>query len=46
MDIILHNETSLLGKFYMHQENNVPFMIKKVNFEFCPWTRLAHSKKH
>ena len=25
---------SLLGKFYMHQENNAPFMIKNVNFTF------------
>ena len=34
MDTISHNETSLLGKFYMHQENNPPFMTKNVNFAF------------
>ena len=28
MDTTLHCETYLLGKFYMHQENNVPFMTK------------------
>ena len=32
MDMIPHSETSLLGKFYMHQENNMPSMAKKVNF--------------
>ena len=28
MDTTLHCETYLLGKFYMHQENNAPFMTK------------------
>ena len=32
MDAISHSEASLLGKFYMHQENNAPFMTKNVNF--------------
>ena len=45
MDTISHNETSLLRKFYMHQENNAPFVTKNVNFEFFPWTLLGHSKK-
>ena len=35
----------LLGKFYIHQEDNVLFMTKKVNFAFFPWTLLGHSKK-
>ena len=34
MDVISHSETSLLGKFNMHQENNAPFMTKNVNFAF------------
>ena len=45
MDTVSHGETSLLGKFYMHQENNAPFMTKNVNFAFFPWTLLGHSKK-
>ena len=45
MDTISHSETSLLGKSYMHQENNAPFMTKNVDFAFFPWTLLAHSKK-
>ena len=43
MDTILHNETSFLGKFYIHQENNAPFMIK--NSIFFPWKLLGLSKK-
>ena len=46
MDMILHSETILLGKFYMHKENNAPFMTKNVKFAFFPWTLLGHSKKH
>ena len=38
-------ETSLLGKFYM-QENNAPFITKNVNFLFLPWKLLGHSKKN
>ena len=34
MDTIPHSETSLLGKVYMYQENNAPFMTKNVNFAF------------
>ena len=45
MDTISHSETSLLGRFYMHQENNEPFMTKNVNFAFFAWTILGHSKK-
>ena len=45
MDTNSHSETSLLGKFNMHQENNAPFMTKNVNFAFFPWTLLGHSKK-
>ena len=45
--MISHSETSFLRKFYMHQENNVPFMTKKVNFAFFfPWTLLGTLKKH
>ena len=44
-DTISQNETSLHGKFYMHQENNAPFIIKNVNFAFFPWTHLGHFKK-
>ena len=43
--MISHSETSLLGKFYMHQENNAPFMTKNVNFAFFPWTLLGNSEK-
>ena len=43
--MILHCETSLLGKFYMHQENNLPFMTKNVNFAVFPWALLGHSEK-
>ena len=46
MDTISNSDTSLLRKFYMHQEKNVPFMIKKVNLTFFPWAHLGHSKKH
>ena len=46
MDMISHSETSLLGKFTKHQENNAPFMTKNVNSAFFPWTLLGHSKKH
>ena len=46
MDTISHGETSLLGKFDMHQENNAPLIAKNVNFEFFPWTHLGHSKKN
>ena len=46
MDTISHSETSLLGKFYMHQDNNVPFMTKNLNFAFFPWALLGHSKKN
>ena len=45
MDTISHSETSLLGKFYMHQENSAPLMTKNVNFAFFPWILLGHSKK-
>ena len=34
MHIISHSETSLLGKNYMHQENNALFMAANVNFAF------------
>ena len=34
MDTISHSETSLLGKFYMRQDNIVPFMTKNINFAF------------
>ena len=43
MDTISH--TSLVGKFYIHQENNTLFMTKNVNFAFFPWTLLGYSKK-
>ena len=46
MDAISHSETSLLGKFYMHQENNAPFMTKNANFAYFPWTLLGHFKKN
>ena len=46
MDTISHNETSFVTKFYMREENNVPFMTKNVNFAFFPWTLLGHSKKN
>ena len=46
MDMIPHSETSLLGKVYMYQENNAPFLTKNVNFAFFQWTLLGHSKKH
>ena len=39
MDMISRSEVSLLGKFYMHQEN--VFYDKKVNFAFFPWTLLG-----
>ena len=45
MGTISHSETSLLGKFYTHRENNAPFMTKNVNFIFFPWTPLRDSKK-
>ena len=45
MDAISHNDTSPLGKLYMHEENNAPFMAKKENFAFFPWTLLGHAKK-
>ena len=45
MDTISHSETSLLAKFYIHQQNNAPFMTKNVNFAFFPWTHLGHSKE-
>ena len=45
MDKISTRETSVLGKFYMDQEHNAPFMTKIVNFAFFPWTLLGHSKK-
>ena len=34
MDTISHSETSLLGKLYMHQENNASFMTKNEDFAF------------
>ena len=44
---ISHSDRSLLAKFYMHQENNAPFMKKKnVNFAFFRWTLLGYSKKN
>ena len=46
MVTISDSETSLLGKFYMYQKNNAPFMTKNVNFAFFPWTLLGHSKKN
>ena len=45
-DTISHSETSHLGKIYMHQENNAPFMTKIINFAFFLWALLGHSKKH
>ena len=45
MDTISHSKKSLLGKFYIHQENNALFMTKNVNFAFFSWTHLGHSKK-
>ena len=45
MDAISQSQTSLLGIFYMYQENNAPFMTKNVSFAFFPWTLLEHSKK-
>ena len=36
MDTNSQSEKSLLGNFYMHQENNAPF----------PWTLLGHSNKN
>ena len=46
MDTISHSETSLLGKFNMHQGNNAPFMTKNLNFAVFPWTLLGHSEKN
>ena len=46
MDTISYSGTRVLEIFYMHQENNAPFMTKNVNFAFFPWTLLGHSKKH
>ena len=46
MGTISHSKTSLLGKFYMHQENNAPFLTKNVNYAFFPWTLLGHSNKN
>ena len=46
MDMISHIEICLLGKFYMHLENNALFMTKNVYFEFFPWAYLEHSKKN
>ena len=45
MDTISHSETSLLGKFNMHQGNNAPVMTKNLNFAVFPWTLLGHSEK-
>ena len=45
MHIISHSETSLLGKIYMHQENNALFMATNVNFAFFSWKLLGHSKR-
>ena len=46
MDTIPRSETNLLGKSYMHQENNPSFMTKNVDFAFFfTWTLLGHSKK-
>ena len=45
MDGISHSGTSLLGTFYMHQENNAPFTTKNVNFLSFPWTLLGYSKR-
>ena len=46
MRIISHSETSLLGKIYMHQENNALFMATNVNFAFFSCKLLGHSKKN
>ena len=46
MDTISHSGTRVLEIFYMHQENNAPFMTKNVNFAFFPWRLLGHSKKN
>ena len=46
MDTISHSETSIVGKFHMHQENNAPVIIKNVNFAFFTWTLLGHFEKH
>ena len=45
MNAISCNETSLIEKFYMYQENNAPFMTKNVNFAFLLWTLLGHSER-
>ena len=33
MDTISHSDPSSHRKFYMHQENNVPFMTKKMQID-------------
>ena len=44
-DPISYKETSLPGKFYVHQEISAPFMRENVNFAFFPWPLSGHSKK-
>ena len=46
MNTIAHSETNLLGKFYVHQKNNAPFMTKNINFASFSETLLGHSKKN
>ena len=45
METISHSKTNLLGEFYLHQENNAPFMTKNVNFAFFSWILMVHSEK-
>ena len=45
VDTILPGETSLLGKFYMHQENNAPFMAKNVSFVLFSMDTFGTLKK-
>ena len=46
MDKISPRETSVLGKFYMDQEHNAPFMTKIVNFAFFHGHFWGTLKKH
>ena len=44
IDTISHSETILIGKYYMHQQNNPRFMTKNVNFSFYQWAPLGYKK--
>ena len=46
VDTISPSETSLLGKFYMHQENNAPFMTKNVSFALFSMGTFGTLKKN